>query len=135
MRNNKKTIFIYGKENQIYMKHTIRIPIISPTGNELKRILYKTPYKYKELRTAWGWEFTVFKVSVGKAKGKRKVTVVSLRKKICDYDNFIAGLKPVFDAMQDTGLIINDDAKYLEHGNHGQFPGKKIETVITIEDV
>lgn len=117
------------------MKFTIRIGKVTPSANEIKKMLYKKPYEYKKLREEWGWEFIPHKVTIGKAISKRKVTIVSMRGKRLDKDNFIGGMKPIFDAMQDTGLIINDDEEYLEHGDHDQIIGSSRETLITFEDI
>ena len=117
------------------MKKTIRIPLMTPSLNEIKKMMYKQHYRYKELIETWGEYFTIHKVYLGLAKGPRRVTVISARKKICDDDNFRGGLKPVFDAMVNTRLLINDDPKHLTPGPHIQIPCNTQDTTIIFEDL
>jgi len=93
-------------------------------------------FAYRDLKDSWGKEFTVFKRAIGKATGKRKITVISNRAQPCDDDNFRGGMKPIFDALQDVELLINDNPVYLEHGNHLQIAGPEpYKTVFIIEDI
>ena len=45
---------------------------------------------------------------------KRRITIYSYRKQLCDPDNFMGGLKLLLDAMQEMDLICDDSPKYLD---------------------
>lgn len=115
------------------MIYEFTIPRVSESLNTLKKILYKQPYKYKQIKETWGEELLPYKVRAGKAKGMRKITIISYRRQICDHDGFIGGLKPLFDALKIAGMIIDDDDKWLVHGDHAQVRSTIQSTKITIE--
>lgn len=55
-----------------------------------------------------------------------------------DTPNMVSAMKPTFDALQDAGVIVGDDAKHMELGEHRivEVPTRAEEgIVITIEEV
>jgi hypothetical protein len=111
-----------------------------------------TAHKYRTFRNVWANDLRVCKQSLGipNATGKRLITITRLMGKgqrEYDYDNLVAGSKPVLDAMKPSAsrrgrqmlgafLIVDDgpndvQVTYLqERAANGQ-PG----TLITVEDV
>lgn len=64
--------------------------------------------------------------------GRRKVKVVSYRKRRCDYDNFVGGLKPCIDGLKLNGLIIDDSEKYIDLEPEQKLDRNNIRTEIFI---
>lgn len=73
-------------------------------GNKWQMLNWKKKY-LKELK---GYEYVV-----GVAKGKRKVTVTRYGSRFLDIDNLWGSMKPLFDALKERKLIIDDNGKYL----------------------
>ncbi len=44
---------------------------------------------------------------------KRKVRIISYRKRIMDPDNFVGGLKPLIDALVLNHLLVDDSNKFM----------------------
>ena len=65
---------------------------------------------------------------------KFKLTIVSYRKKLLDYDNLVGGCKQLLDACSEEKLIWDDAPKYLDLKVE-QHIGKKYETIIIREKV
>ena len=90
------------------------IPRITPSLNKLLVMHWRERHK---LMTTWNWEVKVaMRETYEEIKFdhlKRKVKIISYRKKICDPDNFIGGLKPLIDALISNFLLIDDSYKFL----------------------
>ena len=69
------------------------------------------------------------KIEKAKAGEKFKLTIVSYRKKLLDYDNLVGGVKGLLDACIDEELIWEDSPKYLDLVVE-QYTSKKYETII-----
>ena len=69
------------------------------------------------------------KIKKAKAGEKFKLTIVSYRKKLLDYDNLVGGIKGLLDACIDEELIWEDSPKYLDLVVE-QYTSKKYETII-----
>ena len=69
------------------------------------------------------------KIKKAKAGEKFKLTIVSYRKKLLDYDNLVGGVKGLLDACIDEELIWEDSPKYLDLVVE-QYTSKKYETII-----
>lgn len=63
---------------------------------------------------------------------KFKLTIISYRKKLLDYDNLVGGVKQLLDACSEEKLIWDDAPKYLNLKVE-QHIGKKYETIIIRE--
>ena len=63
---------------------------------------------------------------------KFKLTIISYRKKLLDYDNLVGGVKQLLDACSEEKLIWDDAPKYLDLKVE-QHIGKKYETIIIRE--
>ena len=48
---------------------------------------------------------------------KCNLAIVSMRKRLIDYDNLVAGCKQLIDALCDEGFIFDDAPKYLDRLN------------------
>ena len=93
----------------------IFLPIVTMSNNELIRMHFRTRTKMKE---AYQWELIAvgannlkYKVELGE---RRRITIISYRKQLCDPDNFMGGLKILIDSLQEMDLICDDSPKYLE---------------------
>lgn len=64
---------------------------------------------------------------------KRKVKIVSYRKRICDRDNFVAGLKPLLDVLILNNLLVDDSDKFLvlEASQERDLKNQRTEVIIT----
>lgn len=63
------------------------------------------------------WEKNIWAECNGKppkATGKVKLVITSVREKFLDTDNLWGGVKDLLDAMQDLGVILNDNPTMLE---------------------
>ena len=69
------------------------------------------------------------KIKKAKAGEKFKLTIVSFRTKLLDYDNLVGGVKGLLDACIDEELIWEDSPKYLDLVVE-QYTSKKYETII-----
>lgn len=111
----------------------IILPLITPSLNVYLDMYYIQRWK---LKLCYQWELTAvgannqkFKVEVGE---KRKVAVISHRKRLLDMDNFIGGAKALIDALEDLELIFLDSPSYLK-SEYIQYKGKVERTEIIIE--
>ena len=66
---------------------------------------------------------------------KRKVTIISYRKRKFDFDNHVGGLKPMIDSLKDIGLIWDDGEKWIELVTRQVTDGKNPRTEIYIKGV
>ena len=73
------------------------------------------------------------KVRESEVGEKFKLTIVSYRKKLLDYDNLVGGCKQLLDACSEEKLIWDDAPKYLDLKVE-QHIGKKYETIIIREE-
>ena len=67
---------------------------------------------------------------------KRRVVVTRFGKRLLDHDNYVAGLKPLLDALTDNRLIWDDRMEYLDLvTEQGKLdPGSKPHMVVHIYD-
>ena len=98
-------------------KATISIPVLTPSNNELLRMhefqrpRLKINYM-KEIQVAvseMGMEIKPLRCPV-----RRRVEIISFRKRKCDHDNFVGGLKPLIDAIKDLRMIWDDSPEWME---------------------
>lgn len=102
------------KEEIKKMPYLIVIDRLTPSNNKILRLHWT---KRRKLNDYWIWELIVatdWRVPRAKEKEKRKVKIVSYRKRRMDPDNFTGGLKPLIDALVKRQLIWDDHVKYLE---------------------
>ncbi len=113
----------------------IILPIVTMSNNELIRMHFRTRMKMKE---AYQWELIAVGANNPKYKAelgeRRRVTIISYRKQLCDPDNFMGGLKILIDSLQELDLICDDSPKYLELVALQEMK-KPYQTEITIESL
>ena len=63
---------------------------------------------------------------------RRKVTIISYRKRLLDEDNNVGSTKPLLDAVKDMGLIWDDSPKFCELVTRQEKAGE-VKTEIQIE--
>ena len=84
-----------------------------------------------EIKKSYMWELTAIGANDLKYKAefgeRRRVTIISYRKQLCDPDNFYGGLKLLIDSLQEMDLICDDSPKYMEL--------VALQTEITIESL
>jgi len=95
----------------------IIIPIVTPSLNELINMHYHDKARLKKSYKAH-IEGAVhdmgMKIERMKRPKKRTVKIYSFRKRECDRDNLIGGMKPFIDAIRELGLIWDDSPKYID---------------------
>ena len=113
----------------------ITLPIVTMSNNELIRMHFRTRMKMKE---TYMWELIAvgandpkYKVEFGE---RRRVTIISYRKQLCDADNFTGGLKLLIDSLLELDLICDDSPKYMELVALQEIK-KPYQTEITIESL
>ena len=98
------------------------MPRVPPSANELN-VKYRSHFAYRDLRVAWekdlkfsthGAQETQELKSQAKNHEKLKLSIRVYRKRELDYDNLIAGCKPVIDALKNVGYLNDDDSKSME---------------------
>lgn len=96
---------------------------ITPSNNKLLRMHYRERRRLKE---SYMWELLVAmnenNVTPDEvvAGDRKKLMIISYRKKLLDPDNFIGGLKLLIDGLVDMRLIHDDSPEYLELQEAGQ---------------
>lgn len=88
---------------------------LTPSLNQLLRMHYR---KRKRLKDSFLWEIkaNLFEqdLEIEPSPPKRRLSVVSYRKKLLDQDNYIGGLKLLIDSLVDLGLVSDDSPEFLE---------------------
>lgn len=91
------------------------VPRIPPSGNALRGKKYKNPHDYKRLRETWEWELAAALTPEGRLRLKAaavtsamRVRITVVRNRELDFDNLVAGCKPVVDAMTNDGFLKDD---------------------------
>lgn len=71
-----------------------------------------------KMKETYQWELIAVGANDPKYKAepgeRRRVTIISYRKQICDPDNFGGGLKLILDSLIELDLICDDSPKYME---------------------
>lgn len=98
---------------------------LTPSNNKLLRMHYR---KRKRLKESYMWELLAVMnenniTSDVVAGDRRRLTIISYRKKLLDQDNFIGGLKLLIDSLVDVHLLYDDSLEYLDL----QEPGQRID--------
>ena len=113
----------------------IILPLLTKSLNEYLGMHYIQRWK---LKICYQWEITAMGGNDLKFKAdwmeKRKVTIISHRKRLLDMDNFIGGAKALIDALEDLELIFLDSPKYLK-SEYIQYKGSPERTEIIIEKI
>lgn len=90
------------------------IPRLTPSLNEYLAMHWTD--KHKLMRT-WHWEVIAAIRDTYKEirfdHPKRKVKIISYRKRLCDPDNLGGGFKPLIDALVLNNLLIDDSDKFV----------------------
>jgi hypothetical protein len=93
----------------------IILPIVTPSGNRFIRMHYREKHKLlgvcNDWLTAAGARDPKFRAE---ENGRRRVEIRSFRQNILDYDNLVAGCKPLIDALQHHRLIWDDRPEFLD---------------------
>lgn len=113
----------------------IILPIVTMSNNELIRMHFRTQTKIKDM---YQWELVVVGANDPKYKAelgeRRRLTIISYRKKLHDPDNFVGGLKLLIDVLVRMDLICDDSDKYIELIALQEVK-KPYQTEITIESL
>jgi len=88
------------------------------------------------LKQQYQWELLAVGANDEKFKvewrEKRKITIISHRKRLLDMDNFIGGTKILTDSLEGMELIFLDNTVYLK-SEYIQYKSKVERTEIIIE--
>lgn len=106
-----------------------------PSANERSVNANTARFHYRKERDAWGWLLKVAMIQHGipRANEKRRLRIVRVLGKgerEYDFDNLVGGAKALVDAMARAGLVLNDNARWLEasyHQERGSATGVRIE--------
>ena len=92
----------------------ITLPIKVESRNKLDRQHWAVKRKSKQI---WALfvrnQMKLNKIKKAETGEKFKLTIISYRKKLLDYDNLVGGVKGLLDACIDEELIWEDSPKYL----------------------
>lgn len=90
------------------------IPRLTPSLNEYLGMHWIDKNK---LMKTWHWEVrAAMKETYEEIRfdhPKRKVKIISFRKRLCDPDNLAGGFKPLIDALVLNNLLIDDADKFM----------------------
>lgn len=93
---------------------TVILPIVTPSPNVLLRMHWTERRKIKNDYMTW---LAMANANDDKYKAKwkekRKIQIISYRKRLLDPDNLVGSFKLLIDAVQETGLIFDDSPEYL----------------------
>lgn len=113
----------------------LTIPVVPPSTNKLMRMHYIDRYK---LMNMWEWlvklELCNSDVTVGRAKTKKKISIVQFRKRLLDPDNLYGSCKPLLDALTKNFLIVDDNERWAILEVRQAIDAKNIRTEILISD-
>ena len=113
----------------------LTIPHKVESRNQLDRKHWAVKRKCKQI---WALfirnQMKLRKVRESEVGEKFKLTIVSYRKKLLDYDNLVGGCKQLLDACSEEKLIWDDAPKYLDLKVEQQI-STKYETIIIREKV
>ena len=124
---------------KVLKKYTQNDIITLPNKIESRNILDRKHWAVKR-RSKKIWALLVRnqmklkKIRESEVGEKFKLTIISYRKKLLDYDNLVGGVKQLLDACSDEKLIWDDAPKYLDLKVE-QYKSKKYETIIIREKV
>ena len=114
------------------------MPRLTPSLNKLIRMHWR---ERQALIVTWNWEVkaamreTYQEITFDHPK--RKVRIISYRKKISDEDNFIGGLKPLIDALVSNHLLVDDSNKFMilepRPSQERDLKNQRTEVIITEE--
>ena len=108
----------------------ITLPIKVESRNKLDRQHWAVKRKSKQIWALFVRNQMKFnKIKKAETGEKFKLTIISYRKKLLDYDNLVGGVKGLLDACIDEELIWEDSPKYLDLVVE-QYTSKKYETII-----
>ena len=122
---------------KVLKKYTQNDIITLPNKIESRNILDRKHWAVKR-RSKKIWALLVRnqmklkKIRESEVGEKFKLTIISYRKKLLDYDNLVGGVKQLLDACSDEKLIWDDAPKYLDLKVE-QYKSKKYETIIIRE--
>ncbi len=124
---------------KVLKKYTQNDIITLPNKIESRNILDRKHWAVKR-RSKKIWALLVRnqmklkKIRESEVGEKFKLTIISYRKKLLDYDNLVGGVKQLLDACSDEKLIWDDAPKYLDLKVE-QYKSNKYETIIIREKV
>lgn len=110
----------------------IEIPMPTPSLNVLQRMHRQA---IKRMRDQYTTIFRARATSLTRARpGQfRKVWIERRGKRLLDYDNLVGGCKPLVDALERSGLIWRDSARYVEiKYSQSQASAKRACTLVVV---
>ncbi len=117
---------------------TFTIPELTPSNNKLvKGRTHWTAYRQMKLDWFYRVKLATQDIDIPPAAVMefRKVAVRSYRVSLLDDDNLRGGMKILWDALTDAGIIYDDGPKFLEKMPSEQEPVRKKrdeKTVVTV---
>ena len=116
-------------------KAVIVIPSVMPSLNQQLRMHWADRMRLKD-KCAEDIDNALkasgYKVTEMIRPSRRKVTIISYRKRLLDEDNNVGATKPLLDAVKDMGLIWDDSPKFCDLVTRQEKAGD-VRTEIQIE--
>lgn len=112
------------------------MPRLTPSLNKLIRMHWRERQK---LQQTWDWEVkaamreTYQEITFDHPK--RRVRIISYRKRIMDTDNYIGGLKPLCDSLISNHLLVDDSNKFMVLDASQERDLKRPRTEVIIQEV
>jgi len=120
------------------IKAQVSIPVVTPSNNEIRGM---NMHVYKRLKQSFAAHIQgqlldqKYEINKIKEPARRKVLIISYRKRRFDKDNQYGGLKPLLDALKDIGLIWDDHEKWIDLETRQSIDGKNPRTEIYVEPI
>ena len=116
MERHGATVWAETKKGENMTVYRLILMSVTPSLNEWQRAHWSTRANIKK---DWEWILTsaICKyVPDGLDRQKKKARVILTRHgpRLLDHDNLAGGCKPLFDAMTNIGLIVDDCPKWLD---------------------
>lgn len=112
----------------------IELPIVTNSPNRLLRMHWSERYK---LQKDYGYLLNAAIEDKHRIKNmyeRRRVEIYSYRKQLLDNDNLYGSVKILLDAIQEAGLIWDDNLEYLSLSVSQEVDRKNPRTEIVIKE-
>jgi hypothetical protein len=115
------------------MSYHLVIPKASPSVN----VGYGEHWSKKfKVRREWQWLVRIARLEAKafpEPLSRASITITRYGKRLLDHDNFVAGCKPIQDALRIERFITDDTLEVIGQPHYHQHIGKPHRTEITIE--
>ena len=110
---------------------TVEILMAVRSANAIKN--WKNRYRYTAYRNKWYGVLALYlPMRKTRPTTKVKVTIVSVRARYLDSGNFVAGCKPILDALKKRNYIFDDSPRWISDSYEQVIDSKNQRTIITI---